>query len=141
MKQFIENNYQSLFSQDDEEKLIKTLPPSLRDEILRITYGEIIGNITFFKEMTDGDFLWKILPILRTIKLEKTDVLYWKGDSSDEVYFVVAGTVKIHTDQGHPFIKYSNGDMFGDSDVLLDLPRDGKAVAMTHLTLKSFNVN
>jgi len=89
MKQFIENNYQSLFSQDDEDKLIKTLPPSLRDEILRITYGEIIGNIQFFKTMTDGDFLWKILPILRTIKLEKSDVLYWKGDNADEVYFIV----------------------------------------------------
>jgi len=46
----------------------------------------------------------------------------------------------LHTEGGFPFIKYSNGEMFGDSDSLLDLPRDGKAVAMTHLTLKSLNV-
>lgn len=30
--------------------------------------------------------------------------------------------------------------MFGDSDTLLDLPRDGKAVASTHLLLKSLSV-
>jgi len=51
--------------------LIQTLPPSLRDEILRITYGEIIENIVFFKTLTDGEFLWKILPVLNSIKLEK----------------------------------------------------------------------
>jgi hypothetical protein len=48
--------------------------------------------------------------------------------------------VKLHTEGDFPFVKYSNGEMFGDSDSLLDLPRDGKAVAMTHLTLKSLNV-
>lgn len=71
IKQYVENNYQSLFSKDDEQSLIQTLPPSLRDEILRITYGEIIENIIFFKSMTDGEFLWKILPVLNSIKLEK----------------------------------------------------------------------
>jgi hypothetical protein len=50
------------------------LPPSLRDEILRITYGEIINKIHFLKEMEDSDFLWKILPILRSIRLEKNEV-------------------------------------------------------------------
>lgn len=71
IKTFIENNYKSLFNQDDEAQLVQMLPPSLRDEILRITYGEIIGKIKFFMQMKDSDFLWKILPILRSIKLEK----------------------------------------------------------------------
>lgn len=71
IKQYVENNYQSLFSKDEEQSLIKTLPPFLRDEILRITYGDIIANIIFFKSMTDGEFLWKILPVLNSIKLEK----------------------------------------------------------------------
>jgi len=31
--------------------------------------------------------------------------------------------------------------MFGDSDALLDLPRDGKAVAMTLVTMKSLHVS
>ena len=59
------------------------LPPYLRDEILGVTYGEIIGNIKFLKGVEDPDFLWKLLPILQTIKLEKGDALYWKGDGAD----------------------------------------------------------
>ena len=74
------------------------MPPSLRDEILRITYGEIIGNIGFFKNMTDGEFLWKILPVLNSIKLEKQEVLYWKGDTADEFYFISKGTIKLYND-------------------------------------------
>ena len=74
------------------------LPPSLRDEILRITYGEIIGKIKFFKEMKDSDFLWKILPILRSIKLEKNEVQYWKGDTPDELYFIQSGTFKLFSE-------------------------------------------
>ena len=140
IKQYVENNYQSLFSKDEEQNLIQTLPPSLRDEILRITYGEIIGNIEFFKSMKDGEFLWKILPVLNSIKLEKQEILYWKGDTSDEFYFISKGTIKLYNDQGNAFIKYSNGEMFGDSDSLLDLPRDGKAQAVTTLQLKSLKI-
>ena len=39
--------------------------------------------------MKDSDFLWKILPILRSIKLDKNEVLYWKGDTPDEIYFIL----------------------------------------------------
>lgn len=34
--------------------------------------------------MKDPDFLWKILPLLRPIKLEKGDVLYWRGDHAED---------------------------------------------------------
>lgn len=60
------------------------LPPSLRDEVLSNTYGQTIENIRLFKELTDTDFLWKMLPLLRSIKLEKGDVLYWRGDHAEE---------------------------------------------------------
>ena len=115
------------------------LPPYLRDEILGITYGEIIGNIKFFKQVDDADFLWKILPILQKVKLEKGDYLYWKGDGADQLFFILSGKVKLYSDQ-LPFIKYQDGEMFGDSDALLDLPRDGKAIAMTHLNLYALTV-
>ena len=117
------------------------LPPSLRDEILRITYGEIINKINFFLTMKDSDFLWKILPLLRSIKLEMNDVQYWRGDSSDEIYFIQTGTIKLYYEDNLPFIKYGSGDMFGDSDTLLNLPRDGKALAATIVILKSLHVS
>jgi hypothetical protein len=64
--------------------LISILPPSLRDEVLTNLYGEIINKILFFKYLNDSDFLWKILPVLKHVKIEKGDTLYWKGDHADE---------------------------------------------------------
>jgi hypothetical protein len=52
------------------------LPPSLRDEILSNTFGEVVEKVTFFREMEDVDYLWKVLPLLTPFKIEKTDVVY-----------------------------------------------------------------
>ena len=60
------------------------LPPSLRDEVLSNTFGEVIEKVKFFRDMKDPDFLWKILPLLRPIKLEKGDILYWRGDHAED---------------------------------------------------------
>ena len=56
------------------------------------------------------------------------------------MYFIISGRVKLYSD-GYPFIRYSQGDMFGDQDTLLNLPRDSKAVAMTHLDLKALSMS
>eukprot|EP00347_Sterkiella_histriomuscorum_P023172 403335679 len=141
IKKFIENNYEAIYNQEDEVQLIKMLPPSLRDEVLSNTYGEIIEKIHFFRDLKDPDFLWKILPLLRPMKLEKGDILYWRGDHADDLYFIMRGQIKIYTDKGYPYIKYLEGDLFGDSDTLLNLPRDGKAIAMTHLKLMVLKVD
>lgn len=31
------------------------------------------------------------------------------------------GTIKLYTEDGYPYIKYTTGDAFGDSDTLLDV--------------------
>ncbi len=115
--------------------MIKMLPPSLRDEVLSNTFGETLEHITFFREMNDIDFLWKVLPLLKPFKVEKGEVVYWTGDSAEDVFFLVRGSVTLYTAKGNPFIKYKEGDTLGDSDALLNLPRDSKCVALTHLRL------
>eukprot|EP00347_Sterkiella_histriomuscorum_P021070 403335377 len=135
IKKFIENNFESLYNQEEESQLIKVLPPSLRDEVLSNTFGEIIETIKFFKDLKDPDFLWKILPLLRPVKLEKGDTLYWRGDHAEDIYFVLKGAIKLYTERGYPYIRYEEGSFFGDSETLLNLPRDGKAIAMTHLKM------
>lgn len=59
------------------------LPPSLRDEVLSNTFGEVVEKVKFFREMDDVDFLWKILPQLTQFKIENKDVVYWKEDHAD----------------------------------------------------------
>ena len=76
IKKFIENNYEAINNQDEETHIIKMLPPSLRDEVLSNTYGEVIDKVKFFRDCDDVDFLQKILPLLKPLKVEKTDVIY-----------------------------------------------------------------
>lgn len=126
----------TFITQDEDSQLIHTLPPCLRDEILLITHGEMIDKIDFLKTVDDHEFMWKILHSLTDIKFAKGDILYWRGDDSDAMYFILSGKVKLYSDN-NPFIKYQNGDCFGDQDMLLNLPRDSKAVAITHIHMKA----
>lgn len=96
----------------------------------------MIDRINFLGTVEDHEFMWKLLKGLQDIKFAKGDVLYWRGDDADSMYFILSGKIKLYTD-GNPFVKYQNGECFGDQDMLLNLPRDSKAVAITHLHLKA----
>jgi hypothetical protein len=84
IKKFIENNYETIYNQDDEAQMIKMLPPSLRDEVLSNTFGDIVDKVKFFKSVDDIDFIWNILPKLTPLKIEKQDIVYSKGDQADD---------------------------------------------------------
>jgi CRP-like cAMP-binding protein len=74
--------------------------------------------------------MWRVMPLLRPVKLEDDDVLYNKGDNAADFYFISHGKIKLHTMIDNiyvPFMLYEDGKMFGDSDALLDLPRDSMA--------------
>jgi CRP-like cAMP-binding protein len=84
--------------------------------------------------------MWKVLPMLREVILQEDDVLYYKGDNAEEFYFITNGTIKLHCmidGIKTPFIQYSKGETIGDSDALLDLPRDSMAVGVNSLTLRA----
>ena len=95
----------SYITQDEDQQLIRTLPPCLRDEIFLIIYGELIDRIEFLKTVEDHEFMWRLLQSMNDIKFAKGDVLYWRGDDADQMYFILSGKVKLY-DEGYPFIKY-----------------------------------
>jgi len=68
IKAFIENNNKDATSQEDQEKLLNELPPSLKAEVVSYTQGKFIEGIKFFREKND-DFLWQILPKLKQMKI------------------------------------------------------------------------
>jgi CRP-like cAMP-binding protein len=135
IKTFIENNYESLFSMDEETEMIRMLTPSLRDELLSFIYGRIVKDIKFFRQCDDNDFLWHVLPLLKLITLRKDDVIFFRGDYADEIYFIMSGMVILFSEHNVPIQEFTDGDMFGASDTLLDLPRNAKAEAMTNLKM------
>jgi len=78
-------------------KLLNELPANLRVEVLSHTHGEIIWNIKFFNGK-GADFLWEILPLLRSMKVHAKDILYNQGDHAEEIFFISQGRVKLYVD-------------------------------------------
>jgi CRP-like cAMP-binding protein len=79
--------------------------------------------------------MWAVVQLAQKMQYDKHDPVYWHGDLSDNFYFIHKGKVKLTTERGVKIISYSHGDMLGDSDALLGLPRDLKAVATTASTI------
>jgi CRP-like cAMP-binding protein len=73
--------------------------------------------------------------MLRKIKVDKDDVIYWEGDFSEEIYFIKQGKVYLYGKNSKPFNDYKDGEMFGSIEVIFKEPRDGKAVAQTDSVL------
>ena len=71
------------------------LPPYLRDEILTTIYEDLVRRISFFQDIEDAEFLWRIMPMLQDITFQKGDTLYWKGDHADMIFFIVSGKIKL----------------------------------------------
>ena len=88
IKKFIEQNYNDLKWTMDFDDF---LPACLNDEILMHIYGDTVDNITFFREMPKKSFVWAILPILQTIKIEYGDIIYLEKDLAKEMYFIKTG--------------------------------------------------
>jgi hypothetical protein len=125
IKKFLEQNYNNLKWTMDFDEL---LPATLNDEILMHIYGDTVNNIIFFKEMTKKNFVWTILPILQTIKIEYGGTLYVERDLAKEMYFIKSGSIKLYY-KGMKILTVYEGDYFGEVEMFFNINRELKAKA------------
>eukprot|EP00347_Sterkiella_histriomuscorum_P015168 403358060 len=131
LKAFLEKNYEDLYSHLDDHIFLKELPQALKDEIFQHRFHHLIDAFELLKNCPSKDFIKDCLQVMKRIKVDKDDVIYNDGDLSEEIYFIKKGTVKIYTKNGMPFIDFTDGQQFGEAEVVLSKTRDGKAVALT----------
>lgn len=90
------------------------------------THGEIIRKIFFFKDK-DKSFLWKVLPMLKRLKVPCDDIVYNQRENAKEIYFILKGRVKMWYDLAPSnnmkpvyfgFQHYVEGSHFGDADLI-----------------------
>jgi CRP-like cAMP-binding protein len=112
----LENNYNELFSRIDENQLLQELPITLRDEVFIHKYQGLLDSIDFLRECENNEFVWALVQLLRKIKVDKDDVVYWEGDFAEEIYFIKQGKIKLYSDNGLPFATYKDGQHFGDPE-------------------------
>ncbi|CDW91576.1 cation channel family protein [Stylonychia lemnae] len=131
IRQFLENNYNELFSRIDENQLLQELPITLRDEVFIHKYQGLLDAIDFLRECENNEFVWAMVQMLRKIKVDKDDEVYQEGDFAEEIYYIKSGKIRLYAENGFPFASYQEGQHFGDPEVLFKETRDGKAVAQT----------
>ena len=103
---------------------------------------ETLHQILIFKGLTD-DELNVVSDLLDSEYLQKGEVVFSQNRTSENVYIVQSGEVelsRIEKDGGRRILReYHAGDMFGVTDLYLDNPRYGTAVALTETELYSFS--
>lgn len=152
IKRFIEANSKNSDDVEYQDELLKQLPSSLRAEVIAHTHNEIIRRIIFFRDK-DIAFLWKILPMLKPLKVMLDDIIYNQKDKSKEIYFLIRGRVKLWYNLNpsssilsEPFLKgfnqYVEGSYFGDADLSEGIhDSTAKPIAEANLlVLSKFNI-
>lgn len=61
IRQFLENNYNELFSRIDENQLLQELPITLRDEVFIHKYQGLLDTIDFLRECENNEFVWAMV--------------------------------------------------------------------------------
>ena len=88
IRQFLENNYDELFSRIDEKSLINELPITLRDEVLQHQFQGLMTSLEFLRTCKNTEFIWALVQMLKKIKVDKGDVIYVDGEFSEEIFFI-----------------------------------------------------
>jgi CRP-like cAMP-binding protein len=72
---------------------------------------------------------------LKQVTYEAHSQIYFDNSISECIYFVIQGKVKLVAENDYAFAHFNNGEVFGETDVLCDINRNGKAVAIEHTIL------
>lgn len=142
VKKFIEVNSKTSDNTEYQEALLKDLPSSLRSEVIAHTHGEIIRKVIFFRDKDIG-FLWKVLPMLKPLKVLTDDIIYNQQEKGKEMYFILKGRVKLWYNLASkqmtpPILKglnqYVEGSYIGDHDLFTGV-HDATAMPSTEVNL------
>ena len=61
------------------------------------------------RDCENNEFVWAMVQLLRKIKVDKDDVVYYEGDFAEEIYFIKSGKIRLYAENGFPFATYSDG--------------------------------
>jgi hypothetical protein len=92
-----------------------------------------LKSIDLFSQIS-GEDLAQIAQITDEMTAEEGDEIFKEGEPGDTLYFIVNGTVRVHTD-GNELARLSERQVFGEMALLDSEPRSAAIEALTDLTL------
>lgn len=110
------------------------MQPTLKEEVFYIQFGDILEKFDFFDDL-EIDCAWNIVKNLKKIAYDKGNVIYNDQELSDTMFFIHKGTVKLYAENDFPFETYVEGQVFGFTDLICGMRRNGTARAMCDIKL------
>ena len=107
--------YGELKTDRDKEKFLTELPSNLRTELSFFMHKSIVSSIEFFKNRSER-FIAFIGPLLKPIKIGRSEIIASQGDYANEMFFIKHGKVAIVIRQynNFKFMNISEGYYFGE---------------------------
>ena len=109
-------NFQSHQINNERSELLQSLPNNLKNEIYITLYKDKISTINILKNQPK-DFLLFVIPLLKSVILEKGDTVVSHGMSINEMFMVYKGSVVFELDysyQFYPLLKITSKQNYGD---------------------------
>jgi hypothetical protein len=132
IRQYLLNNYRIISTANEEEKLLTELPDDLKGQIFIKAFGKVVEKVKFLKDCESNEFVWATIQLAKERKFIQNEIIYQRGDS---FYMIYEGRVTLQAHNEQPIIQYDDGQLVGDSDALMELPRDCKAYANYKVTV------
>ena len=156
-RMFIQNNFSELISQkgfdaseiyrDDQDgelkdaqimgfaELFDGLNPTLKEELFFHQFADKIDQYDLFCNINNQDCKLSLMKRLEKITYEAHSQIYLDSTLTDSIFFVIQGKVKLVAENNFAFAHFNAGEVFGETDVLCDISRNGTALAVEHCVL------
>ena len=119
----------------DETKILRQLPPSLRQEVSLFLKRDLIENVPLFQGGSDA-FIREVALELEAVVFTPGDYIIRAGEPGRDMFFISQGVVEILAPDGETVFRTLNdGDYFGEIALLLDQPRSASVRAVTYCDL------
>ena len=87
-------HYYTKKSAFDEDMIVRGLTPALRQEVTGILLRDSLGHFPLFA-LLGIDFQRSVYPQLKPLAYANQDVIYQRGDVSEDIFFLRKGTVDV----------------------------------------------
>ena len=113
--EFYEDNLN--FLEKDEYGFMNEISLNIIYKISKFVNKDLIENQTIFKNK-DIDFIAQILPLIKPRVFKQGEIIYYKGDSSNFIYFLVNGIIGFTSENNMVYKSYIGGSYFGEIESL-----------------------
>jgi CRP-like cAMP-binding protein len=111
-----------------------------------ITYKEkqeifaMLNKISLFGGLTAGELEF-LIPLMTTTTFKSGEVIFSQGESPNNIYIIKSGRVKIvktHDDVEVELVKFDEGNLFGETELIGIFKYIASAIAITDIKLLVF---